>query len=149
MNEHTTKQEPNTPPPKQVLAWQRALLWHGLGFIMLLVLTWCDSLFDLMHYLFGHAPRTANMGEIIIKSGVILLLWMGSAYKLYLIVSRLSYLEKFLHVCAWCRRIQHQDMWLSLEEHFQQQTGAMVSHGICPKCAERFKKDITASSGKR
>ena len=115
---------------------------------MLLVLTWCDSLFDLMHYLLGHPPRSANIEEIVIKTVVIVLLWMGSAYKLYMIVSRLSYLENFLHVCAWCRRIQHQDVWLSLEEHFQQQTGATISHGICPKCAERFKPDPSGPSSK-
>jgi hypothetical protein len=149
MNELPANPKPSTPPPKQVVAWQKALLWHGLGFTTLLVLTWCDSMFDLMHYLLGYPPRTADMGEIVIKSGVIVLLWMGSAYKLYLIVSRLSYLENFLRVCAWCRRIQHQNMWLSLEEHFQQRTGATVSHGICPKCAERFKQDIDASSAKR
>jgi hypothetical protein len=149
MSEQSAELKPNTPPPKQMLDWQKALIWHGLGFMMLLILTWCDSLFDLMHYFLGHAPRTVNMQEIIIKSGVIVLLWMGSAYKLYLIVSRLSYLESFLHVCAWCRRIQHEDLWLSLEEHFQQRTSAKVSHGICPKCAERFKKDIAAAAAKR
>ena len=145
MNDQTTDQKPKTPPPGQMLAWQKALIWHGLGFVTLLVLTWCDSLFDLAHYLAGFPPRTADIGEIVIKSGVIVLLWIGSAYKLYLIVSRLSYLENFLRVCAWCRRIEHQSRWLSLEEHFQQRTGAMVSHGICPKCAERFKQDIATS----
>jgi len=148
MNEQTTDAKPNTPPPKQMLDWQRALIWHSLGFLTLLVLTWCDSMFDLLHYLLGHPARTAGMGEITIKSGVIVLLWLGSAYKLYMIVSRLSYLESFLHVCAWCRRIQHEDLWLTLEEHFQRRTSVKVTHGICPKCAERFKKDIRAAADK-
>jgi hypothetical protein len=145
MDTETTDSTPNRPPPKQVLHWQKAVLWHGLGFVTLLVLTWFDALFDLMHVILGHPPRTANIGEVEIKTAVIILLWIGSAYKLYQIVSRLSYLENFLHVCAWCRKIQHQDVWLSLEEHFQQRTGGEVSHGICPQCAERFKKEIERS----
>ena len=128
-------------PPKQLLHWQQALLWHGLGFTILLVLTWCDAMFDLMHYALGQPAHAANIGEVALKTGVILLLWMGSAYKLYRIISRLSYLENFLHVCSWCRRIQHHDRWLSLEQHFQQRTGAPVSHGICPECAEQFRQD--------
>jgi hypothetical protein len=129
------------PPPKQVLHWQKALIWHAVGFITLLVLTWCDAFFDLLHHILGHPVQAANIEEVEIKTVVIVLLWIGSAYKLYQIVSRLSYLEKFLHVCSWCRRIQHHDAWLSLEEHFQRDTGAEVSHGICPECATRFQKD--------
>ena len=142
MNANGADPEPDYPPPKQALHWQKALLWHGVGFSTLVVLTWCDALFDLMHHILGHAARTANVEEVEIKTVVILLLWIGSAYKLYQIVSRLSYLEKFLHVCSWCRRIQHQNVWLSLEEHFQRDTGGEVSHGICPECAKRFKEEI-------
>jgi hypothetical protein len=126
--------------------WQKALLWHGLGFVMLLVLTWCDALIDLTNYVRGLPPRSPDINEVAMKTVVIIFLWMGSAYKLYRIVSRLSYLEKFLHVCAWCRKIQHQDLWLSLEEHFQQKSGGAVSHGICPQCAERFKREAIGMS---
>jgi hypothetical protein len=62
---------------------------------------------------------------------------MLSAYKTYLVVSRLSYLESFLHVCAWCRKIEYNDRWLSLEAHFEQKTGGTVSHGICPECSKQ------------
>ena len=147
MNTEIVGSEPNHPPPKQILHWQKALLWHGVGFVMLLVLTWCDALFDLMHYLLGYPPRTEDIGEVVTKTGVIVLLWMGSAYKLYRIVSRLSYLESFLRVCAWCRRIQHQDLWLSLEDHFQKRTGGRISHGMCPECAARFRQDAVGPPG--
>jgi hypothetical protein len=148
MNTRNPVAESDYPPPKQPLHWQKALLWHGMGFVTLLVLTWCDALFDLMHHVLGQPAQTANIEEVEIKTIVILLLWIGSAYKLYLIVSRLSYLEKFLHVCSWCRRIQHQNVWLSLEEHFQHNTGAEISHGICPECAQRFKEETERRLGR-
>jgi hypothetical protein len=143
MNADTTNLQVDRQPPRQILHWQQALLWHGLGFTVLVVLTWFDALFDLTHYLLGEEPRTRNIGEVAIKTAVIVVLWIGSGYKLYRIVSRLSYLENFLHVCSWCRKIQHQDMWLSLEEHFQRRTGGEVSHGICPDCAERFRREAS------
>ena len=73
-----------------------------------------------------------------ITTVVIVLLWIFSAYKIYRVVSRLSYLESFLHVCAWCRKIEYQDHWLSLEEHFMHQTGGKASHGICPECSAKM-----------
>ncbi len=145
MNAKINRRDSTRPPPRQPLHWQKALLWHGLGFLTLIVLTWCDAVFDLMHYVLGYPAQTPDIGEVEIKTAVILLLWLGSAYKLYRIVSRLSYLEKFLHICAWCRRIQHRDVWLSLEEHIQRDTGAEVSHGICPDCAQRFQAEVLLS----
>jgi hypothetical protein len=135
-----------TPPPRQLVYWQKALLWQSLGFLIVVVLTWSDALFDLAHLILGLPHRDGDMNRTAITTVVILLLWMFSAYKIYLVVSRLSYLESFLHVCAWCRRIEHNDRWLSLEAHFAQKTGGQVSHGICPECAERIKRQAGESS---
>ena len=71
--------------------------------------------------------------------------WMFSAYKVYRVVSRLSYLESFLHVCAWCRKIEYKDRWLSLEAHFTEKTGRKPSHGICPECSAKLLRPILAS----
>jgi len=138
MNANAAAGESSYPPPKQALHWPKALLWHGVGFLTLVVLTWCDALFDLINYILGQPSQTPN---VEIKTVVVVLLWIGSAHKLYRIVSRLSYLERFLNVCSWCHRIQHQDVWLSLEEHFQRDTGGAVSHGICPECANKIRRD--------
>ena len=126
------------PPPKQLLHWQKALLWQSLGFLIVVVLTWSDALFDLAHVLLGFQNRAMDLNRTVIITVVILLLWMFSAYKVYLVVSRLSYLENFLHVCAWCRKIEYNDQWLSLETHFKEKTGGNVTHGICPECARKF-----------
>jgi hypothetical protein len=76
-----------------------------------------------------------DINRTAITTVVIIFLWIFSAYKIYLVVSRLSYLESFLHVCAWCRKIEYNSQWLSLEAHFAQKTGGQVSHGICPECS--------------
>ena len=129
-----------TPPPKQVVYWQQALLWLSLGFLIIVVLTWSDAIFDLAHVLLGLPHRDMDINRTVLTSAVIVLLWMFSGYKVYQVVSRLSYLENFLHVCAWCRKIEYKDQWLSLEAHFTQKTGGKVSHGICPECFEKLSK---------
>jgi hypothetical protein len=86
-----------------------------------------------------------DINRTAITTAVIVLLWMFSAYKIYLVVSRLSYLESFLHVCAWCRKIEYNDRWLSLEAHFMHKTGGRVSHGICPECSERLQRHLEES----
>lgn len=75
------------------------------------------------------------------------LLCLQNAYKNYLIVSRLSYLESFLHVCSWCRKIEVEQKWLTIEQHFAQQTGVKASHGICPVCAKKLADEYAKISG--
>jgi len=131
-----------SPPPKQAVYWQQALFWLSVGFLIIVVLTWSDAIFDLAHVILGLPHREMDINRTALTTAVIVLLWMFSAYKVYLVVSRLSYLENFLHVCAWCRKIEYQDQWLSLEAHFKQKTGGNVSHGICPDCFEKLKQPM-------
>ncbi len=128
----------NLPPPKVVLYWQSALLWQSLAFLIVIVLTWSDALFDLCHYILGMPHVTQDLNRTAITTVIIILLWMFSAYKVYRVVSRLSYLETFLHVCAWCRKIEYQNQWLSIEAHFIEKTGRKPSHGICPECSAKL-----------
>ncbi len=134
------------PPSKQEVYWQRALFWHGMGFITIVVVLWADKLFQLGQHLGVSEENTETYLEVSAKSGVVILLWMFSAYKIYLIVSRLSYLESFLHVCAWCRKIEVKQKWLTIEQHFAQQTGVKASHGICPECANNLESEYSKPS---
>jgi hypothetical protein len=134
------------PPPRQLVYWQRALLWQSIGFLIVVVLTWSDAIFDLAHVILGLPHRDTDINRTALVTVVLILLWMFSAYKIYLVVSRLSYLESFLHVCAWCRKIENNDQWLSLEAHFTQKTGGRVSHGICPECSTRLTHQSSADT---
>jgi len=109
-----------------------------MGFLIVVVLTWSEALFNLAHVLLGFEDRALDLNRTVMITVVILLLWIFSAYKVYRVVSRLSYLESFLHVCAWCRKIEHNDQWLSLEAHFKEKTGRAASHGICPECSKKI-----------
>lgn len=47
-------------------------------------------------------------------------------------------LSGLLPMCAWCRRVRSDTgYWEQIEAYVVAHTGATVSHGLCPECAER------------
>lgn len=51
----------------------------------------------------------------------------------------LKHLTELLPMCAWCRNIRDvQGAWSSLEEYIETHTGSEVTHGICPKCIDKY-----------
>jgi len=131
-----------TPPSRLAGPWRQAMLWHSLGFIVIVMLTWCEEFFGLMFWLFGRVHQPGGLDETIFKTAVIVLLWLLSAIALHRVISRLQYLENFLHLCSWCRQINHAGKWIKLEEHFKNQTGMQITHGICPTCASQFMSEM-------
>ena len=67
---------------------------------------------------------------------VTLAVWLPVFVLTKRLVAHLYYLEGFLRVCAWCRKIGHEDKWFPIEEYFSKGFAIKTSHGICPKCAE-------------
>lgn len=54
-------------------------------------------------------------------------------------LSRVKTLASLVPICAWCRKVRDdQDYWQSLETYLEREVGSLVTHGICPSCAEGF-----------
>lgn len=49
----------------------------------------------------------------------------------------LARLRQLLSVCAWCKKIHHQDDWIPLESYLRDHQRHDLTHGICPSCLER------------
>ena len=71
--------------------------------------------------------------------------WLLVAGSTRRVLAQLKYLEEFMKVCAWCRRIEHQGRWMPLEEFFQQGFDTPTSHGICKECLDKTKSAHEAS----
>ena len=50
------------------------------------------------------------------------------------LVLRLHYLEEFMRVCAWCRKLSVGSEWIPLEEFFERKFDIPTSHAMCPTC---------------
>ena len=48
--------------------------------------------------------------------------------------------ERLLPVCAWCKRVRHEDdSWISAEDYLYLDKARSVTSGICPECRENFR----------
>ena len=118
------------------------ILWiEAIGFISIITLSWLDEMIGLPRLLFG-APPPVNWHEAVIETVIVLLAWLSVHTLTKRLLERLHYLEEFLRVCAWCRKIAHDDEWLPIEEYFSREFATKTSHGLCPDCAKKMAESI-------
>jgi len=54
-------------------------------------------------------------------------------------------LRGIIPICASCKRVRNGDgYWQQVEAYVSEHTGVDFTHGYCPECAERLKKEIHA-----
>jgi len=113
--------------------WRYIALAQAVGFGVIVTVIWLDKLFDLPHRLFGAPISPVRVGEALLEMlgvtllGVVVLVFTTRR------TQRAAYLESYITLCAWCRRVRRNGQWLSVEAYFAQHD-AETSHGICPGC---------------
>ncbi len=53
---------------------------------------------------------------------------------------RLRFLEDFIRVCAWCRKVEVAEEWVSFEDYMKVRHDVKSTHGICPECRANASK---------
>ena len=118
------------------------VLWYEcLGFGMLLVLSWVNELVNLSHRLLGEELRPADWRDSALQSVVILLIWWMVFALTRRLMAHLHYLEGFLRVCAWCRKVGQGEEWMRLEDYFARGFQIETTHGMCPECLKKMEED--------
>lgn len=136
------------PPARQNGIEHRLLLYQAVGCLLLIAVSWLDELLDLPTLIFGSAPGH-NWHEAMLETGFILGVAAPVFWLTRRLVKRLVYLENFLRVCAWCRKIGVDDEWVSLEQYFHHELKTLTSHGMCPECFEKLEWDLGQQTGQR
>jgi hypothetical protein len=121
------------------------LIIEAIGFSFILLLSWGVAYFDAPRYIFGDPP-TFNWQRAILRTAVILPIWAWVHFTTRRLLNRLRYLEGFLLVCAWCRKVGHDGEWLTMEEYFGSRFGQPTSHGICPECHDKVAAEVTTEA---
>ena len=116
----------------------RVLWYEGFGFLLIIVLSWINELTEFSQF-FGGTEYIPNWRESVLETLIVLLVAFPVMIITKRIVSRLYYLEGFVHLCAWCKKLEHNDEWLPLEEFFERQFQTQTSHGMCVACSEAMK----------
>ena len=121
---------------------KRILWYEGLGFLFLILLSWLDELISLPQLIFGEVPHPGSIHEAIIETVAIVAVGIVVLFFTKRLMQRLFYLEDFLRVCAWCRKIGYDGKWITLEDYFDQGFGIQTSHGMCPECLIRWAEKV-------
>jgi len=115
------------------------ILWlESIGFLAIIVLSWLNELSDLPH-LVGGVQYVPNWRESVLETLIVLLVAIPAMILSKRLMSRLYYLEGFLRVCAWCKKLEHNGEWIPLEEFFERKFQTEASHGMCLACLDAVK----------
>src|SRR5579871_774434 len=97
------------------------ILWNeAVGFSVLIILSWLSELFRIPHYLFNE-PFTPDWKRAMLRTVVILLIWGWVHLITRRLLKRLHYLEEFIRMCGWCRRVCYDGEWLPMEKYLNSQ----------------------------
>lgn len=107
-----------------------------LGFFAVLAIIWLDEFMDIPALYFGAAKTPPRPEEYGFESLSVFFLAVIVVSTTFWIFRRLRYLEEFVRVCAWCRKVLVNEKWVSFEEYMRIQHAVDSSHGICPVCQE-------------
>ena len=113
---------------------ENSILWmEAFGFSLIIVLSWLTEMMRIPHFVFGE-PFTPNWNRAMLRTVVMLLVWAWVHVATRRLLKRLHYLEEFLRICGWCRKVCHDGEWLNMEEYFNSKFATQTSHGMCPEC---------------
>ena len=122
-----------------------ALLAGEAGlFLIVMAVLWLDEFVDLPSRFLG-APQTPyRPQEYLLETFSVLIVAIVSLSVSMMLLRRSRRLEKFLRVCAWCRKVWINDEWVSFEEYTMKQHSLRSSHGICEDCMAKLeeKRDV-------
>jgi hypothetical protein len=126
----------------------RRILWYeSIGFVLIIILSWLDEVLNLPGLLFGGAKQT-DWRESVMETVVIMAVWLIVLVFTGRLLGRLQYLEGFLRICAWCRKVYHNGEWIPVETFFDRKLDVKTTHGMCPECARKL-LDETGQTGRR
>lgn len=118
------------------------ILWIiAAGFSFIIVMSWLTEWLRIPHYLFGE-PFAPDWKRAILRTVVISAIWLWVHLLARRLLKRLHYLEDFLRICGWCRKVCHEGEWLSLEDYFNSKFATQTSHGMCPECLKKGVQEL-------
>ena len=122
------------------------LAYEVVGFLAIIALSWMNELLGVPSLIFG-SDHLGGWHESLLETAIILLVAVPVIVLTRRLVARLHYLEEFLRLCAWCRKLHLDNEWVPVEEFLQRKFDSRTSHGICPACRAELRKAPVASQG--
>jgi hypothetical protein len=117
------------------------LIYECIGFVLIIAFCWLREMTGMAEFLFGGPPNRGDWRDATLGTLLILLVWVVVFYFTYRLIKHLLYLEGFVRVCGWCRKLCYRGEWIPLEDYFERGFHVGTTHGICPECFEKAHAD--------
>jgi hypothetical protein len=127
----------------------KIVLYQNVGFLGIMILCFLDELLKLPSLIFSDHPFAFVYRRTTLEMLLVLGVWFLVSMSTRRVLERVRYLEKFMRVCSWCRRINYHDEWMRLEEFMQQGFDTPTTHGICADCLQKQQAAIEEASQRR
>lgn len=115
----------------------RIVLYQNLGFLAILGICYLDDLLKLPAAISPDHLFAFIFSRSMLDIVLVLAVWFLVSSSTRRMLDRVRYLEKFMRVCAWCRRINFKGEWMPLEEFMRQGFDTPTTHGICTDCRQQ------------
>ena len=129
---------------KQRIYEKLILLLEVIGFGGVLLLIWLDEYADIEFRYFGAAKTPLRPQEYWFETCAVLLLGTVIVLATLWVFRRLRFYDDFIRVCAWCRKVEVAEEWVSFEDYMKRQHDVKSTHGICPTCRTNASKRRSA-----
>ena len=116
------------------------VVYEVIGFLAIIALSWFNEMFGLPRLIFGSEHQGGWWHESLLETSIILVVAIPVVMATRRLVRQLHYLEDFLRLCAWCRKLHLEGEWVPVEEFLQRKFDARTSHSICPACKAELRK---------
>jgi hypothetical protein len=127
---------------KKTSRLSKVLSYQSFGFLAIIALCWLNSLLGLPSLIMEEEIGVSDFRSPVLQMLLILTVWLLVSSSTRRTLERLKHLEQFLHVCAWCHRIDCKNEWMPMEKFLEQGLDATASHGICPDCLEKHAESL-------
>jgi hypothetical protein len=121
---------------------RRLIFYEIVGFSVTVLMLWANEILDLPHVLFGVKATPINWSESLFETLLVLTLGVCTTFFTWRLLQHIKYLEGFLPVCSFCKRIRLGEDWIPIEDFISKHSEAVFSHGLCPECAAKHYPEI-------
>lgn len=112
------------------------MFFEAFGFLSILAACWLDEWTGFHDWPMKPAGDI-NWNALTVETLIILAVGISVMLITRKLLERILYLEGFVRLCAWCRKVRHGGAWIHLEEFLHRGLEFGTTHGICPGCREQ------------
>ena len=117
--------------------------YEAIAIFFIIAATWIDEILDIPYLLLGGPPTPINWRESLFESVIIAAIAAVIIRHTYKLLTRISYLESILPVCASCKKIRMDtEFWHDIKQFVQERSKNEFTHGICPDCIEKYYPEL-------